>query len=301
VEVHIVSAPTAIYGVRNGLDVDNLEETTDAEIDAFLNNVRRARGPLDPGPQYEMRANAMWLHTRPDFAKLHMRVLDAWHSQGVDPIIAASSFANLHTYINQGWLIGIENCTRGLQRRGVTRAQLLEGIMHAQMSGGMRGLECVYQALGIILGDYVERPEPAEWPEGWAPDMPAFYCGLDPTTREFTSQDKRNLEDWYERTLGWIPPRVAFLAKHDPRTLKATRARWEGCFRGALPKQMMPYFMLRHNTVIGNKSGLREAVLLAKAWGMTHNYIVNTIIQGAYYYTGMEQLDLVEEAVGDLL
>ena len=120
---------TELYGVRNGLNVDNLDVTTEEEIDAFLNHARRARGPLDPGPQYEMRANAMWLHSRPDFAKLHMRVLDGWHSQGVDPIISASSFANLHTYINQGWLIGIENCTRGLQLRGVTNAQLLEGIM----------------------------------------------------------------------------------------------------------------------------------------------------------------------------
>jgi hypothetical protein len=292
---------TDLYGIRNGLNVDNLEVTTDAEIDTFLNHARRARGPLDPGPQYDMRANAMWLHTRPDFAKLHMRVLDGWHAQDVDPIIAASSFANLHTYINQGWLIGIENCTRGLQMRGVTRAQLLEGIMHAQLSGGMRGLECVYQALGIILGDYVDRPEPAVWPAGWAADMAAFYCGLDPSTRELTAADLRNLEAWYDQTIGWIPPRVAFLAKHDPSTLKATRARWEGCFRGALPKQMMPYLMLRHNTVVANKGGLREAVLLAKAWGMTQTYIVNTMVQGAYYFTGMERMDFVDEAVGDLL
>ena len=50
---------TELYGVRNGLNVDELEETTDDEIDAFLNRTRRGRGPLDPGPQYEMRANAM--------------------------------------------------------------------------------------------------------------------------------------------------------------------------------------------------------------------------------------------------
>ena len=58
--------------------------------------------------------------------------------------------------------------------------------MHAQFSAGIRGLECGYRALGIILGDYVERPEPAVLPAGWEPDMPAFYCGLDPTTKELT-------------------------------------------------------------------------------------------------------------------
>jgi hypothetical protein len=53
--------------------------------------------------------------------------------------------------------------------------------------------------------------------------------------------------------------------------------------------------------VTGDRGGLREAVLLARAWGITNNYIVNTIIQGAYYFTGMERMDLVAEAVGDLL
>jgi hypothetical protein len=293
--------PHEIYGLRNGLNLDNLEATSDAEIDAFLNATRKGRGPLDPGPQYEMRANSLWLYHRPDVAKLHMRVTDGWRTVGLEGIISASSFANLHTYINQAWETGIENCTRGLQRRGVTRAQLMEGIMHAQLSAGIRGLEAVFRAIGIILGDYVERPEPVQWPAGWAPDMAAFYCGLDHSTRDLTPQDKRNIEEWYEKTIGEVPRRVQFLAKHEPVTLKSTRARWEGVFRGELPKQMMPYFMLRHNTVIGNKGGLREAVLLAKAWGLSHDYIVNTIIQGAYYFTGIEQMDFVDEALDDLL
>ncbi len=297
----IETQTTGVWGTHNELDLDNLDHTSDEEVDAFLNRVRKGRGPLDPGPQYEMRANSMWLYTRPDFAKLHMRTLDGWHSLGLEPIITASSFANLHTYINLGWETGIENCTRGLQMRGVTKAQLMEGIMHAQLSAGMRGLECVYRAIGIFLGDYVERAEPAKWPDGWAPDMSAFSCGLDSTTKDLTPRDKRHIEEWYERTMNWVPPRVAFMARHDPRSLKATRSRWERCFRGALPKQMMPYLMLRHNTVIGNEEGLREAALLGKAWGLTNDYIVNTIVQGAYYFTGMERMDLVAKAVGDIL
>jgi hypothetical protein len=290
-----------VWGSRNHVNLDNLEETTDAEIDAFLNTVRKARGPLDPGPQYEMRANSVWFYTRPDVAKLHMRMTSGWAQQGLEPIITASSFANMHTYINQYWETGIENCTRGLQLRGVTRAQLMEAIMHAQLSAGMRGLECVYRALGVLLGDYVERPEPAVWPEGWAPDMAPFYCGLDQSTREFTDRDQRNLEDWYMRTIGEIPRWVTFLAKNDPTSLKAYRMKWEGVFRGALPKQMMPYLSLRHFTVIGSRGGVREAALLGKAWGMSNAYIVNTIVQGAYYFTGLENLDFLEGALDDVL
>ena len=197
------------------------------------------------------------------------------------------SFTNLHAYINQGWEIGIENCTRGLQQRGVTRAQLMETIMHAQLSAGIRGLECCYRALGIILGDYrrATRACRSSRPAGRR-TWPAFYCGLDPTTKELTPEDQRAIEGWYERTIGEVPRWVRVLARVDPISLKGHRARWEGCFRGALPKQMMPYLSIHHHTIVGNREGLREAVLLGKAWGMTNAYIVNTIVTAAYYFTG---------------
>ena len=241
------------------------------------------------------------MYTRPDIAKLHMRMTGVWSDTGLEPIITASSAANLHTYINQGWEIGIENCTRGLQRRGVTRDGLMEIVLHAQLSGGMRALELVFRAIGIILGDYVETEEPAVWPEGWAPDPAAFKAGLDPTTRDLTDDDRRNLEDWYNRTIGEVPSWVTFLAQHDPRSLKAYRMKWEGIFRGALPKQMMPYLSIRHATVMGNRPALREACQLGKAWGMTDDYIVNTIVQGAYYFTGLENLDFIDGVLDDVL
>ena len=242
------------------------------------------------------------LYTRPDFAKLNSRILDGWYRDApIKPIIAHSSFVNLHTYINQGWETGIENCTRGLQGWGVTRAQLMEAIVHAGLSAGPRGMQRVYNALGIILGDYVEHPRTIDWPEGWAPDMAAFQCGLDESTRLLTPGDKRAIEEWYERTIGEVPRWVTFLAKHDPTSLKGYRGRWERTFRGALPKQMMPYLSMRHTTVMGDSEGLREAVLLGQAWGMTHDYIVNTIVQSVHYFTGVERLNMVEEVLQDVL
>jgi len=64
---------------------------------------------------------------------------------------------------------------------------------------------------------------------------------------------------------------------------------------------MMPYLSLRHNIVIGNPGGLREATLLAKARGVPNASIVNTIIQGAYYFCGPERMDLAEEVLADVL
>jgi hypothetical protein len=103
------------------------------------------------------------------------------------------------------------------------------------------------------------------------------------------------------RTSGEIPSWVTFLANHEPLTLKAYRQKWEGVFRGALPKQMMPYLSIRHCTVTGNRAGLREAVLLGKAWGMTDAYIVNTIVQGAYYFKGLDDLSFIDGALDDIL
>jgi hypothetical protein len=291
-----------VYGKRGALDLDNLNVTTDEEIDQQLTRARKERGVLDPGPLYAMTSSSLLLYTRPDFSKLNARILDGWYRDlPIKPIIAHSSFVNLHTYINQGWETGIENCTRGLQGWGVTRAQLMETIVHAGLSAGPRGMQRVYRALGIILGDYVEHPREIDWPEGWAPDMEAFHCGLDASTRHLTSGDKRAIEDWYEKTIGEVPRWVTFLAKHDPTSLKAYRGRWEGTFRGALPKQMMPYLSIRHNTVMGDRDGLREAVLLGKAWGITDVYIVNTIIQSVHYFTGVERLSMVDEVLNDVL
>jgi hypothetical protein len=291
-----------VYGVRGALDLDNLDVTTDAEINASLTRARIDRGPLDPGPLYAQTSSALLLYTRPDFAKLNSRILDGWYRDlDIKPIIAHSSFVNLHTYIQQGWETGIENCTRGLQGWGVTKAQLMECICHAFLSSGPRSQQWVYRAIGIILGDYVELPKEIDWPEGWAPDMEAFSCGLDTSTRQLTSADKRAIEEWYERTTGEVPRWVGWLAKHDPTSLKAYRTRWENAFRGALPKQMFPYLSIRHHTVTGDKDGLREAVLLGKAWGMNHDYIVNTIVQSVHYYTGLERLNMVDEVLEGVL
>src|SRR6476660_8395327 len=67
-------------------------------------------------------SNSLWLYTRPDFAKLHGRMSVGFGMHGLERVITAMSFTNLHAYINQAWEIGIENCTRGLQQQGVTRA-----------------------------------------------------------------------------------------------------------------------------------------------------------------------------------
>jgi hypothetical protein len=284
------------YGVVRGLNLDDLEHTTQEEIDTFLAWARSSHVPL-----YYMTSHTVWLENRPDMLKLHTRLLPNFRRPETPQATFMQSIGQLHTYIALDWEIGITNEFKVLQTQGLSKAQLMEIVMAAQVYAGIRGLEAVYRATWPFLRDFQDRSEPATFPAGWAPDPAAFKAGLDTSTLEYTDQDRRALEDWYLRNGGEVPKWVRFMAKHRPAFLKAYRLRWEGISRGALPKQCLPFMMIYHNVVNGYADGLREAVLLGKSWGLTKDWLLLAIIGAAYYYTGFEGLNMVEDAVGDVL
>jgi hypothetical protein len=283
------------YQVGTGLNYDNVEETSQAEIDSYLMAARRNRVPL-----YTMTANSVWLDNRPDVAKLHHRTIEHFRTN-LPLAVSVMSFGHLYTYIHLGFETGIMNEFRALQLRGASKTQLMEVVMAAQVYSGIRGLEHVYRATWTFLRDFQDKPDPIPFPDGWAPDTAAFKAGLDTSTSEFTAKDRQALDEWYMRNGGEIPKWVTFVGKHNPGFLKAFRLRWEGSFRGALPKQVMPYIMLRHNTLNGFQEGIREAALLGRAWGMSNEWLFSATLSAAFYFTGMEGMNIVEDAIGDLL
>ena len=97
-----------------------------------------------------------------------------------------------------------------------------------------------------------------------------------------------------------MPNSIVFGIKHHPEFVKVHRAKWEVAIK-SLPKQIVPYLMLRHHIVIGNRQGLREAAILAKAWGMSNKWIIQGITGSAYYCTGFDGLYTAYDAVEDLL
>jgi hypothetical protein len=200
-----------------------------------------------------------------------------------------------------GWKDGIVNQIDSLKFRRVSKAQIMEIVMAAQIWGGMKSLQCVYRAANIYLRDYHDGPAPAQFPSGWAPDMEAFKSVLDPSTLEFTNADRRKLFNWYERTIGEVPRSVQFAAQHNPRFLQAYRLKWENAFQGALPKQMMPVVMLRNNAIAGRREGMREAALLCRAWGVSNDWIVYNVTHLAYYFIGLEGLYEVHDGLADIL
>jgi hypothetical protein len=107
----------------------------------------------------------------------------------------------------------------------------------------------------------------------------------------------RAVQDWYQATLGEIPPHVKFLAAHRPDLLKAYRQRFETCVR-ELPKQIVPTTLLHYHVIRGFASGIRDNVVLARAFGVSKQLVLNTI--GSASLTGIEGFDLVDDAAGDI-
>ena len=105
----------------------------------------------------------------------------------------------------------------------------------------------------------------------------------------------------YLQTTGEVPHAIAFAARYHPSFLKAYRAKWEAAFRGGLPKQMMPYLMLRHCAAMGLRDGMRQAALLGKAWGLRQEWVIKAVMQSGYYFGGIELLDLAHDALADVL
>jgi hypothetical protein len=281
-------------------DTSNLDETTEEEIQDHL--LRYLYHTRTRGQFYGLNALSFLADSRPDFAKLAARGMGGIPEDLVDhparPVL--QNIRVLAEYTRLGWESGIYNEFRELQMRGMSKAQIIEVVMYAQLSGGgIRSMGHVQNAVGKSLLDWRDGDGPV-FPEGWAPDPESFRAGLDLSVTTLTEQDRRNIEAWYESTIGWIPKSVRFAAKHNPLFLKWQRAKWEAAFRD-LPKQIAPYLMLGQHTLTGFREGLREGALLAKAWGFTPDWVVEPICGMAYYFKGMEALEAAYDAIDDIL
>jgi hypothetical protein len=259
------------------------------------------------GLMYQSTADGIMLDNRPDYARFFYEGLRTFRTrleqtstETSNPVqLTITSFQHLPMYILYGWETGIYNEFRHLQSRGLSKAQLLELVMFAQLQAGMRGLQLVYNAVGKYLPDWRDGPGEVPLPRGWAADPAAFKAGLDLSVRELTPADRTAITTWYERTIGYVPNSVTFALTYHPEFYKWHRARWEVIFQ-KLPKQTAPYVMIRQHMLTGNTEALREAVLLGKAWGITREWLMLGFASTAYY-TGFEALYRAHAAVDDIL
>lgn len=282
-----------------GFDFNELDSLTEDEVNAELAHRWTSRGPL-----YQMYSSALMLdYGGPSFAKRA-----AWASgsfgtpRGRAPDRATGILYSTHTltsYVMLGWETGIRNQFHVLRLRGMSKEQSMEVVLFTMLYAGMRGLGHTYRAVGDFLPAIGPPPIELPLPDGWAADPEAFKAGLDLSTTEMTTADVASITRWYEETIGYLPESIRFGMKLHPEFVKANRAKWEVAIR-TLPKQFAPHIMIRQNMMSGNVDGLRESVLLGKAWGMTRRQIADGIANSCCFFTGFEGFYIAQRAIEDI-
>src|SRR3546814_4804215 len=82
------------------------------------------------------------------------------------------------------------------------------------------------------------------------------------------------------------------MAEHRPKLLKTHRARIENMLY-VLPKQVWPTALLYYHVMARTAEGIRENVLLCKAWGVTKSDTLD-VIGNALVYGQMEAATMVQ-------
>ena len=272
--------------VHRGLDLSTPTEITDEEIAAFKGHYGSQFGV----PMYGLD---WWIDQNPEVLKRYRLYCSL--TLRVEPAVMGGG--TLAYYMLMGYAKGARYCLYSFLNDGLSKAQALEMIAIAFIHAGPRGMETIAEAAKGIT--FEEEPEwPCKFPTGWAPDIDAFRSGIDYSTVDLTPPEKAKLYDWYLTTIGEIPPYVRFMAEHRPRLLKTHRSRIENMLY-ALPKQFWPTTMLYYHVMSRLPEGIRENVLLCKAWGVTKSDTLDTI-GNALVYGQMEAATMVQNEAGDV-
>jgi hypothetical protein len=272
--------------VHRGLDLSRPTELTPEEAEAFRAHYATQFGHSLDGLDWWLDRNPEVLKRYRLYSSLTLRVEPAMTGNGT-----------LTFYALMGYLTGVRYVLHSWRARGISRAQADEMIALAFVHAGPRGMQCIAEAMKGL--EFPENPDPpARFPEGWAPDIEAFRSGLDFSSVDLLPGEKAKLYDWYLRTIGEIPPYVRFMAEHRPRLIKTHRARIENMLY-VLPKQMWPTTMLYYHVMSRQAEGIRENVLLCKAWGVSRSDTLDTI-GNALVYGQMEAASMIQREAGDI-
>lgn len=273
---------------NRGLDLGDLAAVSEGERREFSSFYKNLLGHTHRGLDYLLEHDAETL-------KRYRRYSDVATPANYESNRKLFVFGFLPFYALIGYDVGVRYLLHTRQKLGMTREQIFEGIAIAFLVMGPAGAETVARALEDY--EWLEPTEPAQFPDGWAPDAAAFASGLDFERPELTDDEEERLLQWYLDTLGELPPYVRFLLRERPELLKAYRGRFENCLR-ILPKQFVPTTLLHYSVTRGFEHGIRENLLLARAFGVEKAIALNTI--GSASLNGIDTISIVEAIAGDV-
>jgi hypothetical protein len=273
-----------------GLDFSNLRSISEEEIQAFRQSYLTEDGNRQSGFDFLIDNN-------PAALKTYRYYVTSIQAPFRDPRYQAGIFGGIAQYGLMDFEEGIRYSISPALRAGFTREQIGEGLALSFMLGGTRTLVTVARALKDY--DWPEKVEDAvPWPEGWVADPAAFASGVDFGTIEVLPGEVEKIIQWYERTINWVPTWVRYFARHNPGALKGWRYRYENAIV-TLPKQVLPVSFLFAGAALEQKELTRENFLLARAWGVPVEQILQTVEIATVY--GTEKISSAYAAIGDLL
>ena len=273
--------------VHRGLDLSQPTTITPQEIAAFKAHYASQFGTPLSGLDW-------WIDKNPEVLKRYRLYCSL--TLRVEPAVTGGG--TLGYYALNGYERGVHYVIQSFQQDGISHAQMLEIIAMAFVHCGPRGMQTIAKVTEDWSFEEAPNP-PARFPAGWAPDIEAFRSGLDFSTPVLLDGEREMVEAWYMNTIGEVPGHVAFLAKHRPMLLKTHRARFENMLY-VLPKQMWPTYMLYYHVMTRCPDGIRENILLGKAWGVSKSDTLD-VIGNALVYGQMEAATMIERVAGDVL
>jgi hypothetical protein len=273
---------------NRGLELGDVTTVTDQEREDFQTFYKQLLGHPHRGLEY-------LLNHDPETVKRYRRYSDTATPDNYESNRRLFVFGFLPFYALIGYDVGVRYLLRTRQNLGMTKEQIFEGIAIAFLVMGPAGSETVARALEDY--EWIEPGQPAQFPDGWAADPAAFASGLDFENPDLTPEEANSLRQWYLDVLGEIPPYVSFLIEHRPRMIKAYRSRFETCVR-VLPKQFVPTTLLHYNVTRGLGHGIRENLLLARAFGVSKHIALSAI--GSASLNGVDLFSVVNEVGHDI-
>jgi hypothetical protein len=273
---------------NRGLELGDLGTVTGAEREAFASFYTDLLGHKHRGLEYLLEHD-------PETLKRYRRYSDTATPNNYEAERKLFVFGFLPFYALIGYDVGVRYLLRTRQKLGMTKAQIFEGIAIAFLVMGPAGSETIARALEGY--EWMEPTKPAQFPDGWAADPAAFDSGLEFEDPDLSPAEAEALRQWYLDTLGEVPAYVTFLMQHRPRMIKAYRSRFENCVK-ILPKQFVPTTLLHYNTTRGFGHGIRENLLLAKAFGVSKEIALSTM--GSASLNGIDLFSIVDEQAADV-
>jgi hypothetical protein len=264
--------------IDRGLDLDNLDVVTDAEISSFRSSYKTSHGAI-------LDAYEFWLDFDPGVVKSHR--IQARYSSSEEgrsqPLHGTLGF--LHLYTVMGYENGIRYEILHARSLGATKSAILQTLELAFVHSGPRGIDATRSASRGILDDCDDTGDEMStlFPPGWAPEPGKFEFDLDMTTAALSKGELEAIQSWYVETTGEVPPHVDFLANGRPGLLKAYLYRVGRAMRGPLPAQILPFVLLQMHVARANPAGIRESALLGRGLGMTPDQLYEAAAWGTMY------------------